>query len=211
VSNKGLTSVRGSPSSVSSPRASVLPSVFRLLFSVLMLLAALWSVQVMSSAWIRAHGDRLLAEQKFRKAETCFTAAKRIDPQNWMADLGLGQIYYHYRYYELDSVRKHQWAVKEQAAHAAAYRINSKKEEVVYGLGRAELFLGNRERGLDLLRQAANYKRFNDFYWRKLGIELRKAGLYDESRTAFEYAQKLDRSNKTVKRNLEWLKKRAAQ
>ena len=183
-------------------------SVIRLLFSVFMLLAAGWSLQVMSSAWIRAHGDQLLKKQNFSAAESWFKTAQKIDPQNWMADWGLGQVYYHYRYYDLDLARKHEWALKERSAYAAAYRINPKKEEVVYGLGRVELFLGNRDQGLDYLRQAANYKRFNDFYWRKLGIELRKAGLYDEALKAFEYAQKLDRSNPTVKRNIQWLKKR---
>ena len=161
----------------------------------------------MSSAWIRVWGDRFLAAQKFQQAEKLYQTAERIDPQNWKAQLGLGQVYYHYRYYELDPARKHEWALEEQSAYAAAYQTNTKKEEVVYGLGRVELFLGNRDKGLDYLRQAADYKRFNDFYWRKLGIELRKAGLYDESRTAFEYAQKLDRSNPTVKRNIQWLKK----
>ena len=182
-------------------------SVIRLLFSVFMLFAAGWSLQVMSSAWIRAHGDQLLKKQNFAAAERWFQTSEKIDPQNWMADWGLGQIYYHYRYYDLDLARKHEWALKEKAAYERAYRINFKKEEVVYGLGRVELSLGNRDKGLDLLRQAANYKRFNDYYWRKLGIELRKAGLYDESLKAFEYAQTLDRSNKTVKRNIEWLKK----
>jgi tetratricopeptide (TPR) repeat protein len=171
-----------------------------------MLLAALWSVQVMSSAWIRVWGDKFLLAQKFQQAESFYNVAERIDPQNWLTQLGLGQVYYHYRYYELNPARKHEWAQKEQAAYAAACQTNGKKEEVVYGLGRVELFLGNRDRGLDLLRQAANYKRFNDFYWRKLGIELRKAGRYEEALSAFEYAQKLDRSNPTVKRNIEWIK-----
>ena len=80
---------------------------------------------------------------------------------------------------------------------------------MIYGLGCAERFLGNRGKGLDDLRQAANYKRFNDFYWRKLGIELRKDGLYDEALSAFEYARKLDGSNETVKRNIEWLKQQS--
>jgi Flp pilus assembly protein TadD len=185
-----------------------LSSVFCPLSSVLLLLAAVWAAQVMSSAWIRARGAQLFLKGAFGKAEKMFQTAARIDPQNWQADWGLGQVYYQARYYELDPVRKHEWAVKEQAAYAAAYRINHKKEEVIYGLGRVELFLGNRDRGLDLLREAANYKRFNDFYWRKLGIELRKAGLYDEALSAFESAQKLDRSNPTVKRNIQWLKKR---
>lgn len=175
-------------------------------FLLTVLPAALWSVQVMSSAWVRAYGDKLLAEQNFQRAEKFYKTAERIDPQNWLAQLGLGQVYYYHRYYELDPARKHGWALKEQSACADACRTNAKKEEVVYGLGRVELFLGNRDKGLACLRQAANYKRFNDFYWRKLGIELRKAGLYEEALNAFEYAQKLDGSNKTVKRNIEWIK-----
>ncbi|MFA7256169.1 MAG: hypothetical protein WC047_01155 [Kiritimatiellales bacterium] len=198
---------RKKQSSVIRFRSSILQSVFRLLFSVLLLLAAVWSVQVMTSAWICARGDQLLQKLNFTTAERYYNVAERIDPQNWLAQMGFGQVYYHNRYYELDPVLKREWALKEQAAYAAAYRINSKKEEVIYGIGRAELFLGNRDQGLDYLRQAANYKRFNDFYWRKLGIELRKAGLYEESLSAFEYAQKLDGSNKTVKRNIQWLKK----
>ncbi len=177
-----------------------------LLTSVFLLLAAGWSVQVMSSAWIRVWGDKLLLEQKLPQAEKLYKTAGWIDPQNWQAQSGLGRVYGHRRYYELDPVRKHEWALQEQAAYSDAYRINMKKEEVVYGLGCVELFLGNRDKGLNYLRQVANYKRFNDFYWRKLGIELRKAGLYEEALSAFEYAQKLDRSNATVKRNIEWIK-----
>jgi tetratricopeptide (TPR) repeat protein len=184
-------------------------AVLRPLISVLLLLAAGWTLQVMSSSWIRVWGDKFQQEQKFQKAERFYKTAEKLDPQNWLAQLGLGQVYYYYRYNELDPVRKREWALKEQSAYASAYQTNNKKEEVVYGLGRVELFLGNRDKGLDYLRQAANYKRFNDFYWRKLGIELRKAGLYEEALNAFEYARKLDSSNPTVKRNLEWLKKRA--
>ncbi len=183
-------------------------SVLRPLISILLLLAAGWSVQVMGSAWVRVWGDKFLLKNKFQQAEAFYKTAERIDPQNWQAQLGLGQLYYHHRYSELDPARKQEWALKEQTAYAAAYQTNCKKEEVVYGLGRVDLFLGNRDKGLNYLRQAANYKRFNDFYWRKLGIELRKAGLYDEALSAFEYAQKLDHSNKTVTRNIQWLKKR---
>jgi O-antigen ligase len=178
------------------------------IFVIAVVLATLWTVQVMSSAWMRARGDTLLEAQHFLRAENSYKMAERIDRQNWLAQLGLGQVYYHYRYNELDAVRKRELALKELAVYETAYRTNTKKEEIVYGLGRVELFLGNRDKGLDYLRQAANYKRFNDYYWRKLGIELRKAGLYDEALSAFEYAQKLDRSNKTVKRNIEWLKQR---
>lgn len=178
------------------------------IFTVAVLLSAVWSLQLMSSAWAGAYGNRLQQNKQLRKAERFLRAAVRIDPQNWPAGLGLGKMYYQRRYYELDPVRKQDWARMEQAAYAEAYRLNPLDEEVVYGLGCAELFLGNRDAGLDYLRQVANHMRFNDFYWRKLGIELRKAGLYEEARSAFEQALKLDRSNRTVKRNIEWLDKK---
>ena len=183
-------------------------SVLRPLISILLLLAAIWAVQVMSSATLRVWGDKFSLAQDRARAEAFYKASAAIDPQNWRASLGLGQLYSHDRYYELDPVAKRELAQKEQAVFARAYRHNVKKEEVVYGLGRAELALGHREAGLDLLRQAAHYKRFNDFYWRKLGIELRKEGLYEEALKTFLYAQKLDRSNKTTKRNIQWLRER---
>ena len=185
--------------------------IVRLLFSVFCLLSALWSVQVMGSAGLRVRGDHLRLAGERRRAEKLYKLSVAIDSQNWKAHLGLGQILSHYRYYELDPKRKMELAEAERDVFAQAYRHNTKKEEVVYGLGRAELATGNCAVGLDLLRQAARYKRFNDFYWRKLGIELRKAGFYEESLETFRYAQKLDHSNLTVKHNIKWLERRMAE
>lgn len=180
-------------------------------FIAVLVLAALWTAQVMSSAWIRVWGDKFLSGQKFQRAEKLYKTAGWIDPQNWCTRLGLGQVYYHHRYSELNPARKKEWALKEQANYLAAYQYNAKKAEIVYGLGCVELFLGSRDKGLDYLREVAGYKRFNDFYWRKLGIELRKAGLYDEALNAFEYAQKLYPSNPVVKRNIQWLNRRKSE
>ncbi len=181
-------------------------NLIRALFTVVAAMVVLWVVQVMSSAWIRARGDQQLAKDNFSAAERLFKLAGRIDSQNWQAKWGLGLVYYHFRYDELDPIRKHEWALKELAAYEDAYRTNTKQPDVVYGAGRVELFLRNRDKGLEDLRTAAYHQRFNDFYWRKLGIELRKAGLYEEALRAFEYAQKLDRSNKTVSRNIQWIR-----
>ncbi len=178
------------------------------IFAVCMMVAALCALQSMSSATLQVWGDKYRLEQDRSRAEKFYTVSIAVDPQNWMAHLGLGQVYSYYRYQALDPVKKAEWAALERDTFAAAYRYNSKKEEVVYGLGRAELAAGNCEAGLDALRQAAAYKRFNDFYWRKLGIELRKAGLYDEALETFLYARKLNRSNATVSRNIQWLKQR---
>ncbi len=178
----------------------------RIVFTVAVILSAAWALQVMTSATLRVWGDKSREEQNRDRAEAFYKLSARIDPQNWRAHLGLGQIYSHDRYYELEPVAKREWAEKEHDEYLKAYRHNVKKEEVVYGLGRAELAFGNRPAGIAYLRQAAHYKRFNDFYWRKLGIELRKDGFYEEAMETFLYAQKLDRSNKTVKRNIQWLR-----
>ncbi|MBI9021342.1 MAG: O-antigen ligase family protein [Verrucomicrobia bacterium] len=182
--------------------------IVRWIFSVAILLSALWALQVMSSACLRARGDRARAADHTSGAERLYKMSTAIDPQNWQAHLGLGKIYSQARYYEIDPVAKRDWALKERDAFGRAYRHDTKRSAISYGLGRAELALGRREAGLDCLRVAAQVSRFNDYYWRKLGIELRKAGLYEEAMTAFEHAQKLDRSNKTVKRNIQWIKTR---
>jgi len=198
-------------SSLSSTFRSSAQAVLCLLFSVLILLSALWSLPVMSSAWLRAWGDRCRAEKKLPRAERLYQTASVIDPQNWSAPLGLGLVYSRYRFYELDPAAKEEWAFRAYDAFSAAYSHDTKKEEIVYGLGQANLALGHREEGLQYLRAAANYRRFNDFYWRKLGIELRKAGLYEEALATFKYAAKLNRHNPTVKRNIQWLEERMSE
>jgi tetratricopeptide (TPR) repeat protein len=182
-----------------------LTSVLRPLFSVSILLAACWAIQVMSAEALRVRGDSLRLEKERSRAETLYKASLAIDPQNWKAHLGLGQVYSYYRYHELDPAKKMEWALLERDTFEKAARHNSKKEEVTYGLGRAQLACGDREAALDTLRRAAAYKRFNDFYWRKLGIELRKAGHYEEALETFLYARKLHRGNPTVNRNIQWL------
>ena len=181
-------------------------AVIKVFFAIAVILSAAWSLQVMGSAYLRVWGDQCRLNGDRSRAETFYKFSSGIDPQNWWTPLGVGQLYSETRYYELDPEIKQEWARKEQVAFAQAYRHNTKKEEVVYGLGRAELALGHKELGLNYYRQAANYKRFNDFYWRKLGIELRKEGLYEEALEVFVFAQSIDQSNKTVRRNIKWLR-----
>jgi O-antigen ligase len=185
-------------------------SLTRWVWALCLLAATLWSLPVMTSAWLRARGDRLVEKQQMPRAERLYQTAASIDRQNWAAYLGMGVIYNQYRFYELDPAEKIEWALRAYDAFSTAYRHDTKKEEIVFGLGQANLALGNREEGLEYLRQAANYRRFNDFYWRKLGIELRKAGLYEEALEVFKYAAKLNRYNPTVKRNIQWLEERGA-
>ena len=186
-----LAGVAAAPVLQTKQSAGLQPKTLRILrplTALLLLLVAAWSLQTMTSATLRLWGDKYREEKN-----------------------GLGQIYSHHRYYELDPVLKRKMTEKEHDEFLKAYKHNVIKEEVVYGLGRSELAFGNRTAGIDYFRQAAHYKRFNDFYWRKLGMELRKDGFYEEAMETFLYAQKLDRSNKTVNRNIQWLKKKMAE
>jgi len=184
----------------------VIATVTKGVFVIAIILSALWSVQVMGSATLRAWGDRARVADNASAAERLYKISTLIDSQNWQADLGLAKIYSKARYYEIDPSVKRDWALKERDAFGRAYQHDTKRSTITYGLGQAELALGNREVGIDHLREAAQVSRFNDYYWRKLGIELRKAGLYEEALTAFEHAKQLDRSNKTVKRNIQWIR-----
>jgi len=175
------------------------------LFALAVIVSAAWAMQVMSSAYLRAWGDRARDVDKSGRAERLYKLSVIVDPQNWQAYLGLGKIYGQARYDEIEPAVKRGMALKEKEALLQAYRHDTKRSEITYGLGRADFVLGNREAGLDYLREAAQLSRFNDYYWRKLGIELRKAAFYEEARSVFEYADQLDPSNKTVKRNIQWL------
>ncbi len=57
---------------------------------------------------------------------------------------------------------------------------------------------------MELLREACRYRPFNDVYWWNLGVELRKAGRYEEALDIFYYAASIKRTPST-KKNIEWL------
>ncbi|MFA5688389.1 MAG: O-antigen ligase family protein [Kiritimatiellales bacterium] len=173
---------------------------------ILIAIGGVGAAQVMGSAGMRALGDRALAQGDHAAAEQRYKISIKIDSENWMAHSGLGQIYYHRRYYEIDPGQKQKWLAQERIEFKKAYAKNPFDKIVLYGLGMAEIAAGNSAEGLNCLRRVAEYKRFNDYYWRKLGIELRKAGLFEESLRAFERADRLKRSNPVVQKNMEWLR-----
>ena len=88
--NKKKPSVVRSPSSI---RGNFAWAVFRPLSSTLLLLLALWAVQVMSSALVRAVADEQFGKQNFLRAERLHgmaapEARRRADA--WIERLGIG-------------------------------------------------------------------------------------------------------------------------
>ncbi len=192
------------------------------------LVGTAFCLQIMSSAFIRALGDRIsnqssgtrhLAQGTFDSAVNYYELAIKIDPQNWRAYKGLGKLHLNQRYYCLDRDEKLQWAMTELAWFKKAYQHNSHDPEIVADLGRALIFLAKNQRlmpakqielGLDLLREACSYRKFNDAYWWTLGVELRKAEHYGEALEVFQYAARIKRTP-SIKMNIEWLEKQGAE
>lgn len=202
-------------------------------------------VQVMGSSYMRALGDHAFADNNVEQASRFYQWAVTIDPQNWKAEKGMGDLCHTQRYYSLDLQEKRRMAAEERDWYEKALRNNSHDPELLMGLGKALIFLGRSavanatppthavaaiaggsislpspstsslmpleqiERGLDLLRQACAYRKFNDIYWWSLGVELRKAGQYEEALEVFHYANTLKRTPSIIK-NIQWLEAQRA-
>lgn len=201
----------------------------------------LFCIQIISSAFIRAMGDRAREEVQNIKAPALRTQhpaaryyelAVRIDPQNWRAYKGMALLLNEERYYTLDRAEKLQRAMTEREWYEKAYKHNSHDPEIVAGLGKSLIFVGKHQekgsgeeasespqspasnvlldQGLALLREACGYRKFNDLYWWTLGVELRKAGRYEEALEIFQYAEKIKRTPSTRK-NIRWLEQQMSE
>lgn len=173
------------------------------------------------------------------RAEAGYRRSVKIDSSNWRAYQGMGKLIHDKRRHCLDKPEKEQWALAEQSWYEQALRHNPKDPESLIGLGRCLLFLSrqrtesdltgavpareegprtpnaelqtpNREAaGLNLLREACRYRKFNDQYWWILGVELRKSGHYAEALSVFQQMETVKRTPSSRK-NIQWLEKQLA-
>lgn len=192
-------------SSDKAPTRNVLKNVSAVGLAVAYLLAAVLCVQVSSSAIVRALADRQVEKGLDKEAEAEYLLATKIDPGNWWAERGLAELYFNRRYYSVDQKAKRPLAIIEEEHFKAALKLNPKDPELLHGLGKVQIFLGDLDAGLERLREATALRPFNSGYWWHLGVELRDAERYDEALEIFEYAYSLQRSQ-TNRRNIAWLK-----
>jgi tetratricopeptide (TPR) repeat protein len=233
----------------SHPSSRLFQAVFHWLLGAAYLLATVICLQTMSSAFLRAMGDKIaeaehLPSVSALQADSLYKHAVGIDPQNWRAYKGMGKLIYKRRYHCLDLDEKVVLAVEEKRWFERARTYNFHDPEILSSLGHCILFLSRtyetlsvesdaglekdgddqptlskkqpmarehlQSQGLELLREACRYRKFNDTYWWSLGVELRKEGLYEEALATFRYAEKLKRTP-SVRKNIQWLEKQMAQ
>lgn len=189
----------------------------------------------MGSSFIRALGDKAVEKQALsnrHSAASLYKLATKIDPQNWRARKGMAQTIYDNRYYTIDMEEKVKLAMVEREWFEQAYQNNQKDPEILSGLGKCLLFLGRsvvrsqesevrdrritnfqpptsnlQAKGLNLLREACRYRKFNDAYWWTLGVELRKAERYEEALEVFQYMETIKRTPSSRK-NIAWIEDR---
>jgi O-antigen ligase/tetratricopeptide (TPR) repeat protein len=109
--------------------------------------AAVFCLQIMSSAYIRALGDRAVSETDDfgAAAERLYTLAVKIDPQNWRAYKGMGNLMFGNRYYSLERDEKIILAGQERSWHEKAYEHNPKDPEICLAYGKCLIFLGKNQ------------------------------------------------------------------
>jgi tetratricopeptide (TPR) repeat protein len=178
----------------------------RIALALVAVVGMLLALQTFSSTFFRAEADRLVESREPELAKRYYQRAIRIDPANWRAYRGMGSVCFKERYYSLDRKEKRELAQIERDFFAKGYAHNPKDATLVSAYGMVTIFLGDTDAGIDLLRQAAALRPFNDNHWWNLGVELRKAGHYEEALEVFKKAKTL-KNTPSIRANIQWLER----
>ena len=189
-----------------SGKLSVMHRMWTIVLALAVVCGLVIALIAFSSAFFRAQADRLVESGRAEVAKARYERAIRIDPSNWRAYKGLGLLYGKERYYSLDMEEKQAFGVKEQAVLRDGYSHNPKDAGLTVALGEVTCFLGDVDRGLELLHEATRLRPFNDNYWWSLGVEERKAGRYDDALETFHSAAKI-KNSASIRKNIQWLEK----
>ncbi|VGO12176.1 hypothetical protein PDESU_00727 [Pontiella desulfatans] len=186
------------------------PSMVRRVGAVALMLVAITglaiSVKTHASAFTRALADRVAAAGRVESAKSLYGNAIRMDAMNWRAYKNLGNLHAKDRRLILEREVKVEVAKVEHEVLAEGYLHNPMDAELAMLLGLVTLFLGDREQGLELLRQATVLRPFNDNVWWRYGVELRKAGQYEKALGIFQTAATI-RNTQSIRKNIQWLEK----
>jgi O-antigen ligase len=195
--------------SLEQGNAGFLPNWMRFLRFLLLLLALtglFYSVKVAGSAYLRAKAARQVFHRNPEAAKPLFNQAIKMEKSNWKAYKEIGLLYAKDRYYSLNPAEKQQFGWIERGYFTMFYRYNPFDAQGVAAYGQALIFLGDKKEGIALLREATQLRPFNDLYWWRLGVELRKIGQYEEALKAFERSWSI-RHTPSTRANIRWLKK----
>lgn len=175
------------------------------------LVSALVSLQFTASAALVRLGEAKEPQVDVRsmtieeRARSNYKRAARMDSSNWVPHLELGDIARREAFWIRDPVYREEKAREALAHYQRARELNAFDMNVVYGIGRCWLLLGDREKSLDYLQRAVDNWPTNLFYARQLGLQLREAGRLEEALAVFHTARRLAPQDTMVLTNIRLL------
>jgi tetratricopeptide (TPR) repeat protein len=125
---------------------------------------------------------------------------------NWRAYKHLGSLYARERSLTLEPEERLGIAKLEREVLEEGYLHNTMDAGLVLSLGRVTLFLGEKDRGLKLLKQTTVLRPYNDNVWWRYGVELRKFGRYEDALGIFRTAEAIH-GTPSIRKNIQWLEK----
>ncbi|MEI6890909.1 MAG: O-antigen ligase family protein [Pontiella sp.] len=176
-------------------------------FAGISLIALVLSVGTFSSAFLRAMADRAFESKSIDSSIPLYLAAIRMDSSNWKAYRGLGELYAQERRYTLEKELKAELGELQKSFLEKGLEFNPLSPRIALSLGRINVALGEQAEGLEMLKKITVMRPFNDQYWWFYGLELRKAGHYEDALAVFRQAHRIKRSV-TVKKNIQWLERK---
>lgn len=152
---------------------------------LLSIIATGMSAQMAASDILMRRAEEDRKKLDWNAAEVLYGRAARLDPGNWLTHLELGNLYRRRGFWSLDQEYREQRLQQAITAFERALALNPQDMHAVYGLGKAYYQLGDEERSLELLRQAADYWRYDAFFPVQLGLQLRQMRRYEEALEVF--------------------------
>ncbi len=189
---------------------SAKPSMVRRAGVVVLMLVTVgglvFSANTYSSAFMRAMGDQAANAGKVDTAISLYNSAIKTDAMNWRAYKHLGILYARERSLTLEPDERLGIAKLEREVLEEGYLHNPMDAGLVLSLGRVTLFLGEKDRGLKLLKQTTVLRPYNDNVWWRYGVELRKFGRYEDALGIFRTAEAIH-GTPSIRKNIQWLEK----
>ncbi len=151
-------------------------------------LLGLASAQVLASYSLHRAGESARTKYEMPEAMRMFRRAADIDPGNWRPYLGLAHSLQSQSFWNFDPEQKKAQAQQAVAFYTNAIARNPYDLEAVFGISKAWNTLGEPERALQYLKQAAEQDREHVFYVSQYGLQLRRMGRDEEALAVFQQA-----------------------
>ncbi len=143
-------------------------------------------------------------------ARAAYETARRIEPANWQAHLGLGHLLGVLAHWNRDAESKQVQAAEAMSAYQRVRELNPWDTESLFGMSRLHNTLGQTEQALAVLEELVQKVPFHRDFLVELGLQQRAMGRYADALRTFERARQVEGSE-MIDLNLQILRQRLAQ